>query len=168
MIDSNNHSETSSCHPRRVRFREHSMATDRSPLAAATVGKIPATLPSRRSVDHRIGAKGDTHIPGTGRRSSNLHSPACRAGYQPTAPGFISQQAKGQRPGGVVVTIDRAFSPTMSINAPRTQADGLGYANGRACGPNMDDCDVERSATNERLLTGRASVRSRQLIMPYV
>ncbi|QDV11937.1 hypothetical protein CA51_18130 [Rosistilla oblonga] len=44
----------------------------------------------------------DRHIPGTpgaGRRSSNLHSPACRAGYQPTAPGFISQQAKGQRPG---------------------------------------------------------------------
>ncbi|QDV70760.1 hypothetical protein Poly24_44860 [Rosistilla carotiformis] len=39
------------------------------------------------------------HTPGAGRTSSNLHSPACRAGYQPTAPGFISQRAKGQRPG---------------------------------------------------------------------
>ncbi|QDV14974.1 hypothetical protein CA51_48840 [Rosistilla oblonga] len=61
-------------------------------------------------------------------------------------------------------TIDRAYSPTMSIMsiiAARTQADGLGYANGRACGPDSDEYDVERSATNERLPTGLASVRSR-------
>ncbi len=71
-----------------------------SRLSVPAARALSVTRKSQRTAKAR--GERDRHIPGTpgaGRKSSNLHSPACRAGYQPTAPGFISQQAKGQRPG---------------------------------------------------------------------